>query len=133
MSLKASLKLAALAAVTIATAGITPAAPAAATVEPKCTHTLDWYKNRYEVVATENITCNAAMYSVTARLQLTSPKKVYYNTVCEPARNCSASTYTSNPAGSQRFCATAFGRYAWDYLDFQNQRDIPPVSSCINA
>ena len=124
------LRLAAVAMLATAGGAVTAATPVHAS--PSCSHYIDWYHNNYEVVASNRISCNMGMYEVWARVALTAPTYVPNDNLCMPARNCSATTYTNNRAGTQTYCAEAWGLWRWDYRDTFGT-ELKRISSCISA
>ncbi|MFC4116501.1 hypothetical protein [Nonomuraea zeae] len=117
--------------------GIPSTATASTTAARSCSHRIEWYKNQYEVDATEVITCNpggAGLFFdlIVSRVKFTSPRNVGNRVDCAYTNRCSATIYLPNTSAQTTYCATAFGGYIFD-----ERRDLltwlPQISSCTTA
>jgi hypothetical protein len=132
MFFKRIVNLSALAAMVVALCAVT-AGPAQAG-EVVCTNRIEWWHNRYEVVATEEVECNQNSYLIVAAIAMTSPVRSSNSQGCTAVRTCFATVGTSNKAGSQTYCAEARGQYQYRSGNpVAVSRPLPYVKSCTTA
>lgn len=119
---------------TLSAAGIAVAIPSPAHAEITCDSRIEWYQNRYEVVATQVVTCNQTAYQIVAAIALTTPVYAENSEGCVVAKTCTATTYTSNRSGLEQYCAGTGGSYQYQAGNpALSSRPLPRRSSCITA
>ena len=122
--------------ITSAFAVIAIATPAHA--EVTCNNRIEWYQNRYEVVATEVVECNTTSWLIVADIAIYKIGGQYVwlevSKGCVVERTCSATTYTTNRSGLEQYCAEARGSYQYQSGNpALNSRPLPGRASCITA
>ncbi|MFI6484615.1 hypothetical protein ACIBH1_42310 [Nonomuraea sp. NPDC050663] len=125
-----------IAAVFVATAATIALAPAPANAaEIRCTHSIDTYKNQYEVTFTHNVQCDGPAYGSLSRIESYRPSTKSANNWCSPSRWCRSTVGFVNTPGTQEYCARAWGDYYPAYNDYRymNARPLPEIRTCTYA